>query len=69
MAGNGWQGTDAATQTCYQRGRQRNAPLLHARVFQTFYVDYHIAVGHVVKLAVPNLDEIVAELRLKTSSG
>jgi hypothetical protein len=35
-------------------------------VFQAFYVDYYIAVGHVAKLAVPNLDEIVAELRLKT---
>jgi hypothetical protein len=34
-------------------------------VFQAFYVDYHIAVGHVARLAAPNLDEIAAELRLK----
>jgi hypothetical protein len=34
-------------------------------VFQAFYVDYHVAVGHVAKLAVPNLDEIAADLRLK----
>ena len=34
-------------------------------VFQAFYADYHIAAGHVAKLAVPNLDEIAAELRLK----
>ena len=35
-------------------------------VFQVFYADCHIAVGHVATLTVPNLDEIVAELRLKT---
>jgi len=34
--------------------------------FQAFYLDYHIAVGHVAKLTVPNLDEIIAELKLKT---
>jgi len=34
-------------------------------VFQAFYADYHIAVGHVATLAVPNLDEIAAELGLR----
>jgi hypothetical protein len=34
-------------------------------VFQVFYSDYHAALGHVATLAVPNLDEIAAELRLK----
>ena len=32
--------------------------------FQAFYVDYHTAVGHIATLAVPNPDEIAAELRL-----
>jgi hypothetical protein len=40
-----------------------------SEVFQGFYVDYHIALGHVAKLALPNLDEIVADLKLTTSSG
>jgi hypothetical protein len=35
-------------------------------VFGAFYTDYHIAAGHVATLTVANLDEIVAELRLKT---
>ena len=34
-------------------------------VFHAFNADYHIAVGHVAKLAVVNLDEIATELRLK----
>jgi hypothetical protein len=34
-------------------------------VFQTFYTEYYIAVGHVAALAVPNLNEVAAELRLK----
>jgi hypothetical protein len=33
-------------------------------VFQAFYSDYHV-VGHVASLAVPNLDEIASELKLK----
>jgi hypothetical protein len=33
-------------------------------IFAAFYVDYHIAVGQVAALAVPNLDEIAVELRL-----
>jgi hypothetical protein len=33
--------------------------------FKAFYADYHIAVGHVAALAVPNLDEVAAELGLK----
>ena len=34
-------------------------------VFQTFYAEYHIAVGHIATLTVPNLDEVAAELKLK----
>jgi hypothetical protein len=34
-------------------------------VFPVFYSDYHVAVGHVATLAVPNLDEIATELSLK----
>ncbi len=34
-------------------------------VFNTFYADYHIAGGQIAVLAMPNLDEVVAELRLK----
>ena len=34
-------------------------------VFAAFYGDYHLAVGHVAALAVPNLDEVAVELRLK----
>lgn len=34
-------------------------------VFQAFYADYHITVGHVATLVGPNLDEIAVELRLK----
>jgi len=33
-------------------------------MFAAFYADYHLAVGHVAALAVPNLDEIAVELRL-----
>ena len=33
-------------------------------VFAAFYVDYHVAVGHVAVLAVPNLDELAVELKL-----
>jgi hypothetical protein len=33
--------------------------------FQAFYAEYQIAVDHVATLAVPNLGEIAAELRLK----
>jgi hypothetical protein len=35
-------------------------------VFGAFYADYHIAPGHTATLTVANLDEIAAELRLKT---
>ncbi len=34
-------------------------------VFDAFYKDCHTAIGHVAALAVPNIDEIAAELRLK----
>jgi hypothetical protein len=34
-------------------------------VFAAFYADYHLAVGHVATLAVPNLDEVAVELKLK----
>ncbi len=34
-------------------------------VFEAFYKDYHVAVGHIATLVVPNLGEIAAELRLK----
>lgn len=34
-------------------------------VFKAFYADYHIAVGCVATLAVPNLEEIAAALRLE----
>jgi len=34
-------------------------------VFTAFYKDYHLAVGHVAALAVPNLDDVAAELKLK----
>jgi hypothetical protein len=34
-------------------------------VFAAFYGDYHLAVGNVAALAVPNLDEVAVELRLK----
>ncbi len=33
--------------------------------FEAFNKDYHIAVGHTATLAVPNLDEIAGELRLR----
>jgi hypothetical protein len=33
-------------------------------VFQAFYADYNVAVGRIATLAVANLDEIAAELRL-----
>jgi hypothetical protein len=35
-------------------------------VFGAFYADYHTAPGHTATLTVDNLDEIAAELRLKT---
>jgi hypothetical protein len=35
-------------------------------VFQEFYRAYHVAIGHIATLAVTNLDEIAAELRMKT---
>lgn len=35
-------------------------------VLQEFYRAYHVAIGHVATLAVTNLDEIAAELRLRT---
>jgi hypothetical protein len=35
-------------------------------VFGAFYADYHIGAGHTATLTVANLDEIAAELRLKT---
>ena len=35
-------------------------------VFQEFNAAYHINLGHIATLAVTNLDEIAAELRLKT---
>lgn len=34
-------------------------------IFETFYKQYHIALGHIASLSVPNLDEIAAELKLK----
>ncbi|HTF67593.1 MAG TPA: hypothetical protein VK638_33430 [Edaphobacter sp.] len=34
-------------------------------IFQTFYAEYHIAGGHIATLAVPNLEEVAAELKLK----
>jgi hypothetical protein len=33
-------------------------------VLEAFYKDYHLAVGHIAKLAASNLSEITAELRL-----
>lgn len=38
--------------------------LCAAEVFESFYKDYHVAVGHVATLSVANLEEIAAELRL-----
>ncbi|WP_158790008.1 hypothetical protein [Granulicella sp. L60] len=38
--------------------------LCTAEAFKAFYPDQHLAVGHIRTLTVPNLDEIVAELRL-----
>ena len=35
-------------------------------VFQEFYSTYHAAIGHIATVAVTNLDEIAAELKLKT---
>jgi hypothetical protein len=35
-------------------------------VFQEFYRAYHAAIGHIARVAVTNLDEIAAELKLKT---
>ena len=37
-----------------------------SEVFQAFYSEYHKAIGHVAALAVPNLEEIAAELMLKS---
>lgn len=34
-------------------------------VFDAFYKDYHMAIGHVATLTAPNISEIAAELRLK----
>lgn len=34
-------------------------------VFEAFYKDYHVAVGHDVSLAAANLGEIAEELKLK----
>ncbi len=33
-------------------------------VFESFYKDYHRAVGHIASLAISNLDEVSAELKL-----
>ena len=33
--------------------------------FKSFHPDQHIAVGHIAALSTPNIEEIVAELRLK----
>jgi hypothetical protein len=35
-------------------------------VFQAFYAEYHKAIDRVADLKVPNVEEIAAELRLKT---
>jgi hypothetical protein len=35
-------------------------------VFETFYADYHKAIGHVASLAPQNMDELAVELKLKT---
>ena len=34
--------------------------------FQEFYRAYHVKIGHIATLAVTNLDEVAAELKLKT---
>jgi hypothetical protein len=34
-------------------------------VFEMFYASYRMNIGHIATLTAPNLDEIVAELRLK----
>jgi hypothetical protein len=35
-----------------------------SEIFEAFYKQYHIGLGHIASLSVPNLDEIAAKLKL-----